>query len=184
MKDSNPPPPEQEIPGSESKFSGNPEHKSDRSRGAGRGNMTATPGDGELLTKKSLSLADAKKIAAGAAAEARKNEWNLDIAVVDEGGHLIYFERSDGTLLASADLAIGKARTAVAFQRPTKALEDAPPRADYPNPAASHEEFLQAGCAANKGPILKTIPSFSRQVVPSPGRGIMTRQEIQWMVRP
>ena len=87
--------------------------------------MNATPVDGELLTKKSLSLKDAKKIAAGAAAEARKNKWNLDIAVVDDGGHLIYFERTDGTLLASADLAIGKARTAVAFQRPTKALEDA-----------------------------------------------------------
>ena len=87
--------------------------------------MNAEPGDGKLLTKKSLSLADAKKIAAGAAAEARKNRWNLDIAVVDDGAHLIYFERTDGTLLASADLAIGKARTAVAFQRPTKALEDA-----------------------------------------------------------
>jgi glc operon protein GlcG len=87
--------------------------------------MKATPGDGVLLTKKSLSLEDAKKIAAGAAAEALKNKWNLDIAVVDDGGHLIYFERTDGTLLASADLAIGKARTAVAFQRPTKALEDA-----------------------------------------------------------
>jgi glc operon protein GlcG len=87
--------------------------------------MSATPGVGELLTKKSLSLAGAKKIAAGAAAEARKNKWNLDIAVVDDGGHLIYFERTDGTMLASADLAIGKARTAVALQRPTKALEDA-----------------------------------------------------------
>jgi uncharacterized protein GlcG (DUF336 family) len=69
--------------------------------------MNATPGDGELLTKKSLSLEDAKKIAAGAAAEARKNKWNLDFAVVDDGCHLIYFERTDGTLLASADLAIG-----------------------------------------------------------------------------
>lgn len=87
--------------------------------------MDATPGDGKLLTKKSLSLEDARKIAAGAAAEARKNRWNMDIAVVDDGGHLIYFERGDGTLLASADLAIGKARTAVTFQRPTKALEDA-----------------------------------------------------------
>lgn len=87
--------------------------------------MNAAPGNGKLLTKKSLSLADAKKIAAGAAAEARKNQWNMDVAVVDDGGHLIYFERTDGTLLASADLAIGKARTAVAFQRSTKALEDA-----------------------------------------------------------
>ena len=87
--------------------------------------LIAGTASGELLTKKSLSLEDAKKVAAGAAAEARKNKWNLDIAIVDDGGHLIYFERTDGTLLASADLAIGKARTAVVFQRPTKALEDA-----------------------------------------------------------
>jgi len=87
--------------------------------------LIAGTASGELLTKKSLSLEDAKKVAAGAAAEARKNKWNLDIAIVDDGGHLIYFERTDGTMLAGADLAIGKARTAVVFQRPTKALEDA-----------------------------------------------------------
>ena len=87
--------------------------------------LIAGTASGELLTKKTLSLEDAKKVAAGAAAEARKNKWNMDIAVVDDGGHLIYFERTDGTLLASADLAIGKGRTAVEYQRPTKALEDA-----------------------------------------------------------
>ena len=87
--------------------------------------LFAGTASGELLTQKSLSLEDAKKVAAGAAAEARKNKWNLDIAIVDDGGHLIYFERTDGTMLAGADLAIGKARTAVVFQRPTKALEDA-----------------------------------------------------------
>jgi len=86
--------------------------------------LIAGTASGELLTKKSLSLEDAKKVAAGAAAEARKNKWNLDIAIVDDGGNLIYFERTDGTMLAGADLAIGKARTAVVFQRPTKALEE------------------------------------------------------------
>jgi len=80
---------------------------------------------GEPLTKKSLSLEDARKIAAAAAAEANKNKWAVAIAVVDDGGHLVYFQRIDETLIASADIAIGKARTAVWFKRPTKALEDA-----------------------------------------------------------
>jgi len=80
---------------------------------------------GELLAKKGVSLEDAKKMAAGAAAEARKNRWNMAIAVIDEGGNLVYFERLDETQIASADIAIGKARTAVAYKRPTKALEDA-----------------------------------------------------------
>src|SRR4030066_2570072 len=84
--------------------------------------LFAGTASGELLTKKSLSLEDAKKVAAGAAAEARKNKWNMDIAIVDDGGHLIYFERTDGTQLASADLAIGKARTAVGSRRPPQTL--------------------------------------------------------------
>ena len=79
----------------------------------------------EPLQKKALSLADARKAAAAAAAEAKKNNWNVAIAVVDDGGHLVYFERIDETLTASVAIAIGKARTAVAFKRPTKALEDA-----------------------------------------------------------
>ncbi len=80
---------------------------------------------GELLQKKSLSLEDARKAAAAAAIEAKKNKWNMAIAVVDDGGHLIYFERIDETQTGSIDIAIGKARTAANFKRPTKALEDA-----------------------------------------------------------
>jgi glc operon protein GlcG len=87
--------------------------------------LYTSPAAGELLTKKGISLEDAKKAAAGAAAEARKNNWNMAIAVVDEAGNLVYFERLDGTQIASVDIAIGKARTAVTFKRPTKALEDA-----------------------------------------------------------
>jgi glc operon protein GlcG len=80
---------------------------------------------GEPLQKKSLSLEDARKAAAAAATVAKKNKWNMAIAVVDDGGHLIYFERIDETQIASVDIAVGKARTAVNFKRPTKALEDA-----------------------------------------------------------
>jgi len=87
--------------------------------------LVAGTATGELLTKMSLSLEDGRKAAAGAAAEAKKNNWKMAIAVVDDGGHLIYFERIDDTQVASIDLSIGKARTALAFKRPTKALEDA-----------------------------------------------------------
>ncbi|MBI5342293.1 MAG: heme-binding protein [Deltaproteobacteria bacterium] len=77
------------------------------------------------LQKKSISLEDAKKAAAAAAMEAKKNKWNMAIAVLDDGGQLVYFERIDETQIGSIDIAIGKARTAVAYKRPTKALEDA-----------------------------------------------------------
>ena len=87
--------------------------------------LLAGTGWGEPLQKKSLSLEDARKAAAAAATEAKKNKWNMAIAVVDDGGHLIYFERIDETQIGSIDIAIGKARTAAYFKRPTKALEDA-----------------------------------------------------------
>jgi glc operon protein GlcG len=79
----------------------------------------------ELATKKVLTLEAAKLIAAAAHAEARKNHWNMVICVVDDGGHPIYLERMDGTQLASVQVAQDKARTAVLFKRPSKALEEA-----------------------------------------------------------
>ena len=87
--------------------------------------LLAGTGWGTPLLKKSLSLEDARKAAAAAAAEARKNKWNMAIAIVDDGGQLVYFERLDETQIGSIDIAIGKARTAANFKRPTKALEDA-----------------------------------------------------------
>jgi uncharacterized protein GlcG (DUF336 family) len=87
--------------------------------------LFAGTGWGAPLLKKSLSLEDARKAAAAAATEAKKNKWNMAIAVVDDGGQLIYFERIDETQVGSIDIAIGKARTAAIFKRPTKALEDA-----------------------------------------------------------
>jgi uncharacterized protein GlcG (DUF336 family) len=85
----------------------------------------AGTGWGAPLQKKSLSLEDARKAGAAAAAEAKKNQWNVAIAVVDDGGHLLYFERIDETQAGSIDIAIGKARTAAYYKRPTKALEEA-----------------------------------------------------------
>jgi glc operon protein GlcG len=79
----------------------------------------------QLADKKVLTLDGAKKVAAAAEAEARKNNWNVVIAVVDDGGNLIYLQRIDGTQTGSIDVAIQKARTAQAFKRPTKVFEDA-----------------------------------------------------------
>lgn len=73
----------------------------------------------------SIGLEDAKKVAAPVIAEARKNNWMLAVAVVDTGGHLVYFEKMDGTQTGSVDVAISKARSATLFKRATKVFEDA-----------------------------------------------------------
>ncbi len=75
-------------------------------------------------TTKYITLEDAKKAMAAAEAEARKNNWNVAIAIVDAGANLILFEKIDDTQLGSVNVSIGKARTALNFKRPTKALED------------------------------------------------------------
>ena len=72
----------------------------------------------------SITLENAKKIAASAIAEARRNNWNMAVAVVDISGDLVYFEKMDGTQAASVDIAPAKARSAARFKRPTKALQD------------------------------------------------------------
>lgn len=71
-----------------------------------------------------ISLENAKKAAAPALAEARKNNWTMAIAVVDTAGNLVYFEKMDGTQTGSVHVAIEKARSAVLFKRPTKAFQD------------------------------------------------------------
>jgi uncharacterized protein GlcG (DUF336 family) len=79
----------------------------------------------QLPTKKVLTLEAAKQIAASANAEAKKNKWNVVIAIMDDGAHLIYLERMDSTQIASVVVAQEKAKTAVLFKRPSKALEEA-----------------------------------------------------------
>ena len=72
----------------------------------------------------SINLDTAKKIAASAITEARKNNWTMAVAVVDTGGNLVYFEKMDGTQTGSVRVAISKGRSAVLFKRPTKAFQD------------------------------------------------------------
>jgi glc operon protein GlcG len=71
-----------------------------------------------------ITLADAKKIASAALAEAQKNKWNVAIAIVDNHGALVYYQRMDDTQSASPVIAIEKARSAAMFRRPTRAMED------------------------------------------------------------
>ena len=65
-----------------------------------------------------------EKIAALSVAEAAKNNWRMAIAIVDVAGDLVYFEKMDGTQLASVNIAQDKARSSVRFKRPTKAMQD------------------------------------------------------------
>ena len=85
--------------------------------------MTAVEG---LLMKHriSLTLEDAKLIATASEAEAKRNEWPVVIAIMDEGGHLLHLLRLDNTQFGSIDVAIQKARAAIAFRRPTKIWEE------------------------------------------------------------
>lgn len=78
-----------------------------------------------MASKPVLTLEDAKRIAAAAEAEAQRNDWRVVIAVVDDGGHLLYLQRSHDTQFGSVETAIAKAYAAIAFKRPTKASEDA-----------------------------------------------------------
>ena len=82
------------------------------------------PGQTTLPTRRTLTLDAARKVAAAAEAEARKNNWAVAIAVVDDAGHLVVFHRMDSAKLVAIDIAMRKARTAVYFQGPTKALEE------------------------------------------------------------
>jgi uncharacterized protein GlcG (DUF336 family) len=78
----------------------------------------------QLLEKKAISLAEAKKIASAAEEEARKNNWTMAIAIVYEGGHLVLFEKLDETQPGIVDVAVDKARSAALFKRPTKVFEE------------------------------------------------------------
>jgi uncharacterized protein GlcG (DUF336 family) len=72
----------------------------------------------------SIATDAAKKVAAAAIAEARKNNWAMAVAVVDTGGYLVYFERMPDTQLGSVEISIEKAKSAALFRRPTKSFQD------------------------------------------------------------
>ena len=71
-----------------------------------------------------IGLEAAKKAAAAAVAEARKNNWTMAVAVTDAAGDLVYFEKMDGLQTGSVAVAQGKARSAAMFKRPTKVWQD------------------------------------------------------------
>jgi glc operon protein GlcG len=72
----------------------------------------------------SITADTAKKLAAAAIAEARKNNWAMAVAIVDTGGYLVYFERMPDTQLGSVEVSIDKAKSAALFRRPTKSFQD------------------------------------------------------------
>jgi glc operon protein GlcG len=78
----------------------------------------------QVADKKGLTLDGARRVIAAAVTEAKKRNTTGVVAVVDEGGNTVALERLDRTFAAGANISIGKARTAVLFQRPTKVFED------------------------------------------------------------
>jgi len=77
-----------------------------------------------MQTKSFLELVDIKKIAAAAEAEATKHSWAVTIAIVDDGGHLLWLQRLDGAAPVSAHIAPAKAHTAALGRRESKIYED------------------------------------------------------------
>src|SRR5271166_4114752 len=71
-----------------------------------------------------ISLDRAQAVIQAAVAEAKKRNWKMNVAVSDSGGNLVAFQRMDGAMLASIQIALHKARAAVTFRRPTKVFED------------------------------------------------------------
>ena len=88
--------------------------------------LAATPAFAQMPNPygASISLENAKKLAALSVAEAGRNGWKMAVAVVDIAGDLVYFEKMDGTQAASVNIAQDKARSSVRFKRPTKAMQD------------------------------------------------------------
>ena len=88
--------------------------------------LLAAPASSQTMSYgPNINLETAKKLAAPAIAEARKNNWNMAIAIVDTAGDLVYFEKMDDTQIGSVQVAQSKARSAARFKRATKVFQDA-----------------------------------------------------------
>lgn len=84
----------------------------------------AAPATAQTADAKVLTLSGVRAMAEAAEAEARRNNWNVAIAVVDTHGELLFFLKMDNVQQQSVDIAQAKARTAARMRRPTKALDD------------------------------------------------------------
>ena len=93
-----------------------------------------------------VNAAGAKKIAAGVVAECQKNGWNVAVAVVDNHGFLVYFERMDNTQTASMDIAVGKARAAATYRRTTRVFMEAINKGGSPRPRCLAYSPRPAAC--------------------------------------
>lgn len=99
----------------------------------------------QLLDRKALTLAEARKAVAAATAEAKANNWNVVIAVVDDAGYPLSIDRLDNAQRPSVDIAVGKARSAALFRRPTAALEEAINKGRTALLSADGYIFMQGG---------------------------------------
>jgi glc operon protein GlcG len=77
-----------------------------------------------MKTRAMLTLEDCKRISAAAEAEAKRNNWNVCVATVDDGGHLLHLFRMDGATPANSRIAVEKGRTAAETRRSTAMWED------------------------------------------------------------
>ena len=98
-----------------------------------------------LPTKRVLTLEAAKLVAAACEATAHRGGWMVVSAVVDDGGHALLVHRIDGTQSSSVATAMGKARTAVGFKRPTRMLEEMVNKGRYSFLSAPGEPVLLQG---------------------------------------
>ena len=87
--------------------------------------LAGSASSAELASRKALTLEVTKGIASAAEAHAKKNGWNVVIAILDDGGNLLYLQRMDDVQIGSIEVAIRKAKSAVNFKRPTKVFGDA-----------------------------------------------------------
>ena len=77
-----------------------------------------------MRTKPCLTSSDVKKMMAACLAEAEKNKWPVSVAILDDGAFILHLERMDGAAVTTAEVAVGKAKTAALTKRPSKFFED------------------------------------------------------------
>lgn len=99
----------------------------------------------QLAERKAMTINEARKAVSAGIEEARKNNWSVVVAVVDDAGVIISVDRMDNTARPSADIAVGKARTAALFRRPSGVMEDSIVKGRTALLSAGDYVFLQGG---------------------------------------